>query len=311
MFSQENLFFSEIESNFTSLNERFEQSETFFALRSDLFFDRPDLTIILSNQLDQYLDYYNTSNYSTAISLEKRVNNYSNNCSFHYQEFNVEKYKTIDLNNNFLWNEEDNSGINETGFSINWLKCVDQMDYNELSATIYFLRKKYYNSFTIHHKFSISTWRINYLNEASKLLPQIAFQINLAKPLTENAGLSVYLDLNYNFMNEDNIFIPNEDFYNAVSYNSQKFGFLLTYMRSICLFKPRFSLASRQYMLVAVEEEFTETEINSGLYSDFITPWNLLFYGDLDFSAINDDIGWNNIYIFSAGVKYQFDIYVR
>jgi hypothetical protein len=311
LISQENLFFSEIVSGYNYFSESRDPAESSLLLRTDLFFDRPNLTIILSNQLDQFTGNYSISNLSAAISLEKRFSAFSNNTLFQFKELTIEEYQFIDLSNTFLWNIESASNVTEAGFNFTWEKCLEHPDYQELSGTLYYLKKNYLNNFSLHQKIDFSLWQLISEEEVSNLLPNLSYEIILTAPVKKDLGLAVNLNLNQNLKTEDSVFAPNEDFYSAVSYNSQTIGAGFTFIKNNYLLKPRVSVSSRQYLSVAVEEEFQETEFDCGLYGDLILPGNLLLYADLGYSRINDDSGWNEIYIVSSGLKYQFDLYVR
>lgn len=311
LFSQVNLVFAEIETGSSSITETDEEVEKFIFLRSNLYYDRPDLTFLWGSKFDQFIDNYNTSNLSTVVSLEKRMNTFSNNTYFQYREYTTEAYKIIDLNNSMLWNREFRSGADNLSLSLNWQHSLDDLDYDEISGTLYYLWKRYYAYLSLHQQIDFTLMTIRSQEISSELLCNLKYEMNLSKPLMENLGLSLNLSLNHNINTEDRVLIPNENFYNSVSLNSQTISLSLTYMMSEFLFKPRFSFTNRKYLSLAVEDEFNDTEINAGVYIDWITSSNLLFYGDFDHSTISDEAGNNNILTFTGGIKYQFDIYVK
>jgi hypothetical protein len=309
--TEETVIFSEIDGKFTHQQESEETSESTFILSNRTYFDKPDLTFAFSNKIRQYIDNYDVTDFETSLSFEKRWEVLVNYTFLDYQKNSLDTLDFVKVGNSLSSSSGSDNFTLQYSLDLYWLELLNSFDYNLFTGSFSLFKQNYYRSSSLHQKIIFNLNQVKLREDTSNLLFNLNYDLKFTLPVSEVSGLTANLELNYNLNKVEEIFFPGEEFYNELCYQEQRFTLKFKTFQRMFMFNPHISISRRKYLEVAVEDEFTEVGLNTGLHSDCVLKNNLLIYIDLAYSSIRDDLDRVDLYSLETGMRYQFDIYVR
>ncbi|MFC1887837.1 hypothetical protein ACFLYK_03410, partial [Candidatus Cloacimonadota bacterium] len=165
--AQETVVFSELDTKFEYLLESDETPETDLQLQSDIYLDRADLTMKLSNLLRQYIGDFEDSNFFSSFSLEKRMGIISNYSMISYENNALDTLRFVNVYTQLLRSRSSRNVALESSLDLNWQNLLNLFNYNIISGSINLGKKNYFRSFSLHQSFIFNLNQVHLRSAAS------------------------------------------------------------------------------------------------------------------------------------------------
>ena len=280
-----------------------QETELFTTISTEL--QTPNTRLTLDGSVYSFANFDSLSNWQAGLGYEQLfpLINFSlaggvlddENDSLDVMNASIQLFKQRESRDNF---SEYGLGCRSSNFFKN-------ENFSNLEFNLYYIYKKYLQSYTVHHDFNVVT---KHFTDIDPLL-DINYQITFSFPTGDNSGLSLSYFTNYNPISNDRLLYFHDELFDLFSYNMHKISIEHTVEKGNLLFKPWLAFNSKEYLATAVEQPYTEFSFLAGFYADWLWANGSMTYAEGFYQTIPEDR--EIAYEFRVGLKFQFDLKSR
>lgn len=280
-----------------------QETELFTTISTEL--QTPNTRLTLDGSVYSFANFDSLSNWQAGLGYEQLFPLINFNLAGRVLDDKNDSLDVMNASIQLFKQRESRETFSEYGLGSRSSNFFENENFSHLEFNLYYIYKKYLQSYTVHHDFNAVT---KHFTDIDPLL-DINYQITFSFPTSDNSGLSLSYFTNYNPISNDRLLYFQDELFDLFSYNMHKISIEHTVEKGNLLFKPWLAFNSKEYLTTAVEQSYSEISFLAGFYADWLWANGSMIYAEGSYQTITQDR--EIAYEFRAGIKFQFDLKSR
>lgn len=280
-----------------------QDTELFTTLSTEL--QTPSTRVTIDGSVYSFANFDSLSHWQAGIGYEQLLPLVDFSMAGHFLDDEDDSLDVMSGSFQFFKQRESRENFSEYGLGSKSNIFFENDAFSHLEFNLYYIYKKYYVGYTVHHDFNAVT---KHFSDIDPML-DINYQVTFSFPTSESSGLSLSYFINYNPISNDRILYLHDELFDLFSYNMHKVSIEYTTQKGNLLCKPWLVFNSKEYLTTAVEQPYSEFSFLAGFYADWLWANGSMIYAEGFYQTIAQDR--ETAYEFRTGIKFQFDLKSR